>query len=96
MESFVKGDLDRLDLPYKDFDIIVSEWMGLGLHLEGMLSTVLAARDRYLVPGGLIVPSHVSVHVAPFSSTKFMLDKVWFLHDVSLASPRGVYFLLSH
>ncbi|PHJ25601.1 histone arginine methyltransferase prmt3 [Cystoisospora suis] len=38
-------------------DIIVSEWMGYALLFESMLYTVLHARDEYLRPHGLLVPS---------------------------------------
>ncbi|GKT23229.1 Protein arginine N-methyltransferase like protein [Aduncisulcus paluster] len=31
------------------FDVIMSEWMGFGLFFEGMLSTVIKARNRYSV-----------------------------------------------
>jgi SAM-dependent methyltransferase len=45
-------------------DIIISEWMGyLGL-VEGMLATVLAARDRYLKPGGLLFPDAFTLRAA--------------------------------
>jgi len=37
-------------------DIIISEWMGYFLFYESMLDTVLFARDRWLVEGGLIFP----------------------------------------
>lgn len=37
-------------------DVIVSEWMGYCLLYESMLDSVLYARDKFLVPGGAILP----------------------------------------
>jgi len=46
------------------FDIIVSEWMGYFLLFEGMLDTVVDARDNLLKPGGLLLPNRCSVKIA--------------------------------
>ena len=35
--QLIKGRLEDVDLPRKQFDIIVSEWMGYFLLFEGML-----------------------------------------------------------
>lgn len=48
-------------------DIIISEWMGYGLLFEGMLDSVLRARDMYLKPEGILVPSHCNIRLAPIS-----------------------------
>lgn len=48
-------------------DVIVSEWMGYALFFECMLDAVLTARDRFLRPGGALLPDAVSVHVAGVS-----------------------------
>lgn len=37
-------------------DVLLSEWMGYCLLYESMLSSVLFARDRWLKPGGAILP----------------------------------------
>ncbi|KAM0826696.1 hypothetical protein ACQ4PT_068705 [Festuca glaucescens] len=42
-------------------DVIISEWMGYMLLYESMLPSVLFARDKWLKPGGLILPSHATV-----------------------------------
>ena len=78
----MRGDLDRIELPHKAYDIIVSEWMGYGLLYEGMLPTVLQARDKYLAPGGLMVPSHATIHVAGVSDSGLMHDEFNFWRDV--------------
>ncbi|PHT81191.1 hypothetical protein T459_14206 [Capsicum annuum] len=45
----------------EEVDVIVSEWMGYMLLYESMLGSVITARDRWLKPGGLILPSHATV-----------------------------------
>ena len=41
--------------------------MGYGLLYEAMLDSVLVAKDRFLAKGGLMVPSHTQLFIAPFS-----------------------------
>ena len=82
ISRFINGDLDETDLPHKQFDIIISEWMGYALLYEGMLRTVVKARERYLAPGGLMVPSHATVHLAAVSSRDFMHEKYHSWADV--------------
>ncbi|KAJ3578001.1 hypothetical protein NPX13_g2565 [Xylaria arbuscula] len=65
------GKMEEVILPVDQVDIIVSEWMGYCLLFEAMLPSVLYARDKYLAPGGLMVPSHTNMWVAPVS------DPVW-------------------
>ncbi|XP_053673039.1 protein arginine N-methyltransferase 6 [Anopheles nili] len=48
-------------------DIIVSEWMGFFLLHEGMLDSVLYARDKFLQPNGLMFPDTATLYVAPCS-----------------------------
>ncbi|KAG8436591.1 hypothetical protein GDO86_007630 [Hymenochirus boettgeri] len=46
-------------------DAIVSEWMGYSLMYESMLASVIHARDKWLKPGGLILPSSADMFIAP-------------------------------
>lgn len=48
-------------------DIIVSEWMGFYLLHEGMLDSVLFARDHFLKPDGQMFPSECTIFVSPCS-----------------------------
>lgn len=48
-------------------DIIISEWMGFYLLHEGMLDSVLLARDRFLKPGGLLFPDRAIIYCSPCS-----------------------------
>jgi len=52
------------------------------LLFEAMLPSVLWARDRYLAPAGLMVPSHCVLHVAPLADAALVADNVEFWHDV--------------
>ncbi|DBB07799.1 hypothetical protein WJX82_004343 [Trebouxia sp. C0006] len=63
--TIVQGRLEQLpSLPVEQVDVIVSEWMGYALLFESMLDTVLYARDRWLKPGGAILPDLASLHMA--------------------------------
>lgn len=46
-------------------DIIVSEWMGFYLLHEGMLDSVLFARDNFLREDGLLFPSIARLYASP-------------------------------
>lgn len=48
-------------------DVLVSEWMGYCLLYESMLSSVLTARDKWLKPGGAILPDTATMFVAGFA-----------------------------
>lgn len=41
--------MEEVELPVKEVDVIVSEWMGYCLFYESMLDTVIYARDKWLV-----------------------------------------------
>ncbi|KAL7887737.1 hypothetical protein AOLI_G00054580 [Acnodon oligacanthus] len=62
----VRGAVERAELPEK-VDVIVSEWMGYALLHESMLNSVISARDRWLRPGGLILPERAELFVAPIN-----------------------------
>merc|ERR1719148_346080 len=64
--TLVQGRVEDVVLPdgIEQVDIIISEWMGYFLLYESMLDTVLIARDKYLVPGGKILPDRAELFVA--------------------------------
>ncbi|WEW54948.1 Ribosomal protein arginine N-methyltransferase rmt3 [Emydomyces testavorans] len=78
----VKGKIEEVVLPVKQVDIIVSEWMGYCLLFEAMLDSVLFARDRYLAPQGLMVPSHATLRIAPISDPEFIDEHITFWNSV--------------
>ncbi|KAG9138275.1 hypothetical protein Leryth_001478 [Lithospermum erythrorhizon] len=57
---------DSYDIPHHSVDVLISEWMGYCLLYESMLSSVLFARDRWLKPGGAILPDVATMFVAGF------------------------------
>jgi protein arginine N-methyltransferase 1 len=54
--TVLKGKMEEIELPVKEVDIIISEWMGYFLLYESMLDSVLWARDKYLAKGGKMLP----------------------------------------
>ncbi|CAN5922853.1 hypothetical protein BH11MYX3_BH11MYX3_39290 [soil metagenome] len=66
----LQSDLEDVSLPEK-VDVIVSEWMGgFGVD-ENVLAPVVMARDRWLKPGGIMVPSRVTAMLAPAHLPEF-------------------------
>ena len=57
-------------------EVIVSEWMGFHLYHESMLDSVLAARDRWLAEGGLMLPSRVRVMAAPVCADAIIEERL--------------------
>ena len=64
-------------------DAIVSEWMGFHLLHEGMLDAVLLARDRWLKPGGLLLPARACVFAAPVDMTPWRAENIDFWSSVA-------------
>lgn len=48
-------------------DILISEWMGFYLLHEGMLDSVIFARDNFLKSEGLMFPQSATITIAPCS-----------------------------
>ncbi|EEY15373.1 S-adenosylmethionine-dependent methyltransferase superfamily domain-containing protein [Verticillium alfalfae VaMs.102] len=80
--TLLKGRIEDISLPVDSVDIIISEWMGYCLLYEAMLPSVLYARDKYLRPDGILVPSVSTIWVAPVSDPEFVADHVSFWDDV--------------
>lgn len=80
--KLVKGRLEETELPYEKYDIIVSEWMGYFLLFEGMLDSVLAARDKYLAPGGMVLPNRCTIELCAIADTERYDSLVGFWSDV--------------
>ena len=59
----IQGKIEEIELPVDRVDIIVSEWMGYFLLYEAMLDSVVFARDKWLVPGGLMLPDKATMCV---------------------------------
>ncbi|BEI91319.1 uncharacterized protein CcaverHIS019_0401390 [Cutaneotrichosporon cavernicola] len=78
----LKGKLEDIELPVKEVDIIISEWMGYFLLYESMLDTVLLARDKYLAPNGLLFPDVATIYIAAIEDQEYKEEKINFWDDV--------------
>jgi len=77
--QLIHGDIMDVELPER-VDVIVSEWLGgFGID-EGMLAPVIAARDRWLKPGGVMVPRSVTAWAA-LVHDRYLGETVEFLRD---------------
>jgi protein arginine N-methyltransferase 1 len=63
-------------------DVVVSEWMGYALFSDYMLLSVVDARDRFMKPGGLVLPNMATVHMALLSDQPRYDGSVTFWEDV--------------
>ncbi|KAM6545840.1 hypothetical protein CsatB_026576 [Cannabis sativa] len=66
----------------EEVDVIISEWMGYMLLYESMLGSVIIARDRWLKPGGLILPSHATLYIAPVTHPDRYSESIDFWRNV--------------
>lgn len=69
----VEGLAEDVSLPEK-VDVIVSEWMGFYLIHESMLESVLVARDRWLRPGGLMLPGRARIWASPVEAEELRCE----------------------
>jgi len=60
----LQDDMENIELPEK-VDLIVSEWLGGYGVDENLLPVIVQARDRWLKPGGSMIPRSVSSWIAP-------------------------------
>jgi protein arginine N-methyltransferase 1 len=75
----IHGDVMDIELP-EQVDVIVSEWLGgFGID-EGMLAPVIAARDRWLKPGGAMIPQSVTAWTA-LVHDRYLAETVEFLRE---------------
>ncbi|GKB38175.1 probable protein arginine N-methyltransferase 6 [Tanacetum coccineum] len=66
----------------EEVDVIISEWMGYMLLYESMLGSVIVARDRWLKPGGLILPSNAVLYMAPVTHPDRYAESIDFWRNV--------------
>jgi len=62
--TLIQGKIEEVQLPVEQVDVIISEWMGYCLFYESMLSTVMCARDKWLV-SFIVVCNHYHINVLP-------------------------------
>jgi histone-arginine methyltransferase CARM1 len=64
--TIIKGKIEQIELPEK-VDVIISEPIGFLLVHERMLESYVTARQRFLKPDGLMMPSTGSIIICPFA-----------------------------
>jgi protein arginine N-methyltransferase 3 len=80
--TFVRGKVEDIQLPVSQVDIIVSEWMGYFLLFEGMLDSVLVARDKWLKSTGIMAPSTTKILLSAYGDDEWYNDHILFWKDV--------------
>ncbi|CAG8586111.1 8123_t:CDS:2 [Paraglomus brasilianum] len=80
--TLIKGKMEEVELPVKEVDIIISEWMGYFLLYESMLDTVLFARDKFLKKGGLVFPDRATLYLAAIEDGEYKEEKIEFWDNV--------------
>ena len=81
----IQGRMEGVALPEK-VDVIVSEWMGYCLLYESMLQSVLHARDRFLKPGGAVLPDVATMWVAGIAPGALGLDFWRDVHGLDMSA----------
>lgn len=79
--TFIRGKVEEIELPEK-VDIIISEWMGYCLIFESMLASVIYARDKWLKPGGLVLPNKCDLYLTAISDEEYKESKINWWNDV--------------
>lgn len=80
--TVLKGKIEEIELPTPKVDVIISEWMGYFLLFENMLDSVLYARDKWLVEGGVVLPDKASLHLTAIEDSEYKEDKIEFWNSV--------------
>ena len=65
-----QGRIEDIELPEK-VDVIVSVFTGNMLYMEDLLPSLFRARDRWLKPGGVLIPDAAQLVVAPAEAIGF-------------------------
>jgi SAM-dependent methyltransferase len=68
-------------------DVIVSEWMGHFVFFESMLEPLITLRERWLKPGGIMIPSRIVLRAALVTDDSIFEDGAFLEH-----SPYGIDF----
>ena len=85
--TVLHGEVEDVELPPGaggdgKVDVIVSEWMASFLVQEGMLESVLFARDKWLRAGGALFPCRARIYVQPCDMSEDRARELNFWNDV--------------
>jgi protein arginine N-methyltransferase 3 len=79
--EFVKGRIEDVEFPEK-VDVIISEFMGYFLLFEGMLDSVIYARNNYLKDGGVLLPNRCNISIVGYGDEQRYNEFILFFKDV--------------
>ncbi|OMJ74729.1 hypothetical protein SteCoe_26272 [Stentor coeruleus] len=79
--KFIKDKIENITLPTY-VDIIISDWMGYSLLCENLLESIIYARDKYLIPGGILFPDKAKLFIAGIEDAKYKDERIEFWSDV--------------
>ncbi|XP_042903537.1 uncharacterized protein [Parasteatoda tepidariorum] len=81
--NLFKGRVEDMPMPQGGkVDVIISEWMGYFLLFEGMLDSVIYARNKFLAPGGAMFPDRATISILAVSDLAKYKEYVNFWDDV--------------
>ena len=80
---FSTFQIEEIELPVTEVDVIVSEWMGYFLLYESMLDSIIFARDTWLVKdNGVVFPDKAVMYVCAAEDGQVKRDRVDFWSNV--------------
>lgn len=71
----LRGRIEDVTLPEK-VDLITSVFTGNSLFSEDLLPSLFRARDKWLQPGGALIPDHAELKLAPVCAPRFFSESV--------------------
>jgi len=71
----LRGRIEDVSLPEK-VDLITSVFTGNSLFSEDLLPSLYRARDKWLQPGGSLIPDHAELKLAPVCAPRFFSESV--------------------
>jgi len=83
----IRGKIEEIALPEK-VDTIISVFTGNFLLTEDLLPSLFHARDKYLKPGGKLIPDRAAMEVVPVSAPDYYAEHI----DCWLSDSSGIDF----
>lgn len=82
--EYFKGRIEDYNkVNVKKFDVIISEWMGYFLLYEGMLDSLIYARDNYLnEENGLLMPNYCKINLCGYGDLERHQNLIQFWDNV--------------
>ena len=93
--TVIHARIEAVSLPVDKVDAIVCDWMGAALLHDSLLPALAACRDRWLAPGGLMLPDVAALYVMGVDDRQHLADKRAFWHARQMVRPRLGWFVLS-